>query len=203
MKKAIVLVITCFFLSIPSLAFCQTSSDPPGWSGNVNFFLGLKLLDEDDWKPVDEPLEGGILLDFKQNRWPVSIAVDILHADTDKNISVAVSDFGSFSLNMESKTTELNVGIRKIWDTLEYVRPFIGGGVAIIKAEVGGTALGVSVSENDTAVGGWIDAGIYLTLAEHFNIGLDARWSKAEVDLFGVTGEAGGWHIGGLVGFHW
>lgn len=203
MRKTIVLLIICFLLSIPDLAFCQTSSDPHGWSGNVNLFLGAKFLDDDDWEPVDEHMEGGIFVDFKPNSWPLSIAVGLLHSEDDEDIGVAVLGTGTFSTNLESQTTEVNLGVRKIWEDLAYVRPFIGGGIAIINAELETSALGVSVSDDDTGVGVWIDAGIYFTLAQYFNIGLDVRWSKAEVNLFGVGGEAGGWHIGALVGHHW
>jgi hypothetical protein len=83
------------------------------------------------------------------------------------------------------------------------VRPFIGGGLAVINAQVKGTALGVSVSDDDTGVGVWLEGGAYVTLGEHFNIGAEARWSKAEVTLFDVSGEAGGFHVGALLGFRW
>jgi hypothetical protein len=203
MGKAIVLLIICFLLSIPSPAFCQAGSDPHSWSGNVNLFLGAKFLDEDDWEPVDEHVEGGILVDFKQNWLPFSIAIDLLYSGNDQNIGIAVFGFGTFSAHVESRTTEVNLGIRKIWEKSETVRPFIGGGVAIINAELESKALGVSESDDDIGVGAWIDAGIYLTLKRRFNIGIDARWSRAEVDLFGVTGQAGGWHFGAMAGFHW
>ena len=39
MKKLMVLVMTCFWLALPTLAFCQV-----GWTGNVNLFLGKSIL---------------------------------------------------------------------------------------------------------------------------------------------------------------
>ena len=203
MGKAIVLVIICFLLSIPSPALCQRSSDPHSWSGNVNFFLGAKFLEEDDWEPVDEHVEGGILVDFKQQWFPFSIAIDLLYSGNDQDMGVHVFGFGTFGAHVESRTTEVNLGIRKIWEKSETVRPFVGGGLAIINAELNSKALGVSESDDDTGVGAWIDAGIYWTLNKQFNIGVDARWSRAEVDLYGITGQAGGWHIGAMAGFHW
>jgi hypothetical protein len=99
--------------------------------------------------------------------------------------------------------TFITIQIRKIWDNPTMVRPFIGGGLAVINAQVKGTALGVSVSDDDTGVGVWFEGGAYVTLGEHFNIGAEARWSKAEVTLFDVSGEAGGFHVGALLGFRW
>ena len=203
MGKAMVLVIICFLLSIPSVSFCQTSLNPHSWSGNVNLLLGAKFLDDDDWEPVDEQVEGGILVDFKQNRFPLSIAIDLLYSGNDQDIGVDVFGFGTFGAHVEARTTEVNIGVRKIWEKFETVRPFIGGGMAIINAELESKTLGASESDDDTGLGVWIDAGIYLTLSQRFNLGVDARWSRAEVDLFGVTGQAGGWHIGAMAGFHW
>jgi hypothetical protein len=152
---------------------------------------------------VDEHDEGGILIDFKPKNWPISIAIDILFSSEEEDVSVAVLNFGTFNAELEGKTTEFNLGVRKIWDNPSVVRPFIGGGIAFITAEIEGKAFGVSVSDSDTGVGVWFDGGVYFTLFEHFNLGVDVRWSAAEVNLFEVDGEAGGWHVGGLIGFHW
>jgi len=40
-------------------------------------------------------------------------------------------------------------------------------------------------------------------LGEHFNIGLEGKYSTADVTLFGIDADAGGGHFGMLVGFHW
>ena len=63
--------------------------------------------------------------------------------------------------------------------------------------------MGISVSDDDTALGLWIGGGVYWTPAEHFNIGLEAKYSNAEVTLFGVDANAGGGHFGALIGYHW
>ena len=203
MRKAIVLSIVICWLFIPDLAMSQSSSNPTDWTGNVNIFLGSKMLDEDDWAPVDQHFEAGVLIDFKQKSWPISIALDFLSSSDKEDVSFAVLNFGTFNFNLEGNTTEINLGVRKIWDNPTMVRPFIGGGLAVISAEVKGTALGLSVSDDDTGVGVWLEGGAYVTLGQHFNIGAEARWSKAEVTLFNVDGEAGGFHVGALLGFHW
>ena len=103
------------------------------------------------------------------------------------------------NIKFESKTSELNVGIRKIWDRSRHVRPFIGGGIAFITGEFSGFGL----SDDDSATGFWIGGGVYWTLAEHFNIDLEAKSSSANVTLFGVEADAGGGHFGVLAGFNW
>jgi len=203
MKKVTVLVITCFLLSIPSLAICGSNSNPDDWTGNIDFFLGAKALDEDDWEPVDEHSEVGLLLDFKQKSWPVSIAVDYLYSWDDDEESSYVPGYGLVNFDADGSTSELCIGVRKIWDNFKHVRPFFGGGIAFIWAELEVEVLGVSVSDDDMGTGLWLGGGVYWTLPEHFNIGLQLRWSWAEVTLLDIDGEAGGGHAGLLLGYHW
>ena len=173
-------------------------------TGNINVFLGAKALDEDDWEPVEDQSEFGIKLDLRSKDWPVNIAIDYLASKSDEeSVLLFDPDLGTVELELEGETSELNLGVRKIWDHFPYVRPFIGGGLSFITAEAKGSALGVTISDDDSGVGIWIDGGVYWTLADHFNIGLEAAFSSAEVTLFDVDVEAGGGHFGILAGYHW
>jgi len=203
MKKFLALVIMLFWLSVPTLAISDSSPSPAGWTGNINAFLGMKYLDEDDWEPVEEQTEFGLRIDFKQEGWPVSIAIDYLVSSDDDTGLWYDPVIGIFTATVEGETSELCLGVRKIWDHFPTMRPFIGGGIARITAEAKVSALGFSDSADDDAIGIWIGGGVYWTLAEHFNIGFDVRWSKAEVTFYGVDGEAGGSHVGLLLGYHW
>ena len=69
MKKNILAVILMLFV---------LEAHANEWSGNINFFLGQKLLDNDDWGDLDQQDTFGVLVDFKPNHWPVSIALDFL-----------------------------------------------------------------------------------------------------------------------------
>ena len=163
------------------------------WTGNVNFFLGQKTLDEDDWTPLDKQAEFGVLVDFKQQSWPVSIAIDFLGS-----IDVETES----GIDLEGSTTEFDVGVRKIWEVAgSSLRPYIGGGLAFINAEF--KATNFPVSDSDSGTGIWLNGGVYWTLGQHFNLGLDLRYSQADVTLFGEEGEAGGTHAGIILGYHW
>ena len=185
---------------IGAMVILPVVSQAQDWTGNVNAFLGAKALDEDDWKPAEDHDEFGILVDFKKKEWPVSIAIDLLHSEGDGS---AYEPFSGLYIDMDGETTELNVGVRKIWDQHAYVRPYVGGGLAFISADVSGSSLGVIITDDDNAVGFWINGGVYWTLGTSFNIGLDLRYSQAEVSVFGVDAEAGGGHAGLLLGYHW
>ena len=154
--------------------------------GNISFFLGKKFLDRKDWEPFDKHDEWGILLDLKfEETWPIFIAVDLLHSED------------------EAKTTELNIGVRKVWDNSMQVHPFIGGGLALIKAEIEGTALDTPLPKDKIGGGIWIGGGVYWTLSQHLNLGLNLRWSKAKLSRAFQQIDVGGKHAGLTLGYHW
>ena len=164
------------------------------WSGNVNFLLGTKQLDSDDWGPFDEQGAFGVLVDFKQKSWPISMAIDLLGSLDKETIS---------GIDTEASTSEFDIGIRKIWEVSgSSIRPFIGGGIAFINAEIKETNV-FSASIDDSGTGIWLNGGVYWTLGQHFNLGLQARYSKAEITIAGINGEAGGTHAAVMLGYHW
>ena len=194
MKKVFILIavaLLAFGLVVPR-AFA---------AGNMNFFLGAKALDENDWEPIDSHSEFGIMLDFGGEEWPVNLAVDLMVSSTEE--TATIPPFGS--VEVKAATTELDLGVRKAFD-IGSMHPFIGGGIGFMAGayEVGG------LFECDgSGTGGWVDAGIYWTLAESFNIGFDARSSSADVE-FTCTGggsagdlNVGGTHFGLILGYHW
>lgn len=104
-------------------------------------------------------------------------------------------------IDCEAKLSELNIGIRKIWDQSLNVRPFIGGGISFISGEVT-YSTGDSISDSGT--GYWIGGGVYWTLNESFNIGVELKSSYAKVTpVEGLTVNAGGGHFGFFIGYHY
>ncbi len=199
MKKITFLVIMCFLFSIPNLGTCDEST------GNVNLFWGVKQLDEDDWELCEKHDELGISLDYKKKSWPVSIVIGYLSSSDEQTARYCYYDngVGIVTAAYKVETTELSLGMRKIWDGSPAVRPYIGCGIAQISAEAKVSFLGISVSDDDTATGFWIAGGIYFTISESFNVGFEYRLSQAEVTVDNVDVEAGGTHTGLLLGFHW
>ena len=58
-------------LVVIGLLFCPTAAADV--EGHVNFFLGQKSLDSDDWDPVDKQPEFGAVMSFGGSEWPVFI----------------------------------------------------------------------------------------------------------------------------------
>lgn len=157
--------------------------------GEVNFIIGGKGLDKNDWDPNEDQGEFGAEVTWGGSDWPIAFATDIL-------ASSAGADLLGFEYNDQS--SELAFGVRKIWEAGR-ARPYIGGGIAKLDAQ---RERG-NVTEDDTTLGGWIGGGIFWRLGSRFNIGLAARVSRGQVTIGGVEKEAGGSHAGLILGWGW
>ena len=173
--------------------------------GNVNFFLGQKSLDSDDWDPVDQQPEFGAVMSFGAKDWPVFIAADILTSGEEKDV---VNDLLPGPSKLKAATFEAAFGARKIWSAGN-AHPYVGGGIALIGAAAELDAGIVDVDADDSAIGPWAGGGVFWRLGSRFNLGFDLRYSSAKVDLEFAPGvvasdvKAGGFHGGVTVGFGW
>ena len=166
------------------------------WTGNINVFLGAKVLDQGSWRPAEQQIEAALEVDFRKRHWPVNVVVGYR------------SGKGSGSLagrDMTTETSELSVGVRRIWDHFPSARPFFGGGLASITMMPTATLAGLTTSESVNAIGIWLGGGIYWSIGKQFNIGMDLRSSTATMTstLDNRDFPIGGGHFGLLAGYHW
>ena len=193
--------VTVAVLAATAFTFSPALADA---DGHVNFFLGQKSLDSDDWAPIENQFEFGAVMSFGQETWPVHIAADVLVSVGEEDISDPFLGNSTFT----GSTFEVDFGVRKIWKKGK-VLPYVGGGVSIIGAAVTLEDEFTSVDASGTGFGFWAGGGIFWRLGSHFNIGLDLRYSAADVDLDGDFGfvaqdvSAGGLQYGLLLGFGW
>ena len=203
MRKSLACIVLCLTVICPAIATAQQIEKPHGWTGNANLFLGVKFLEEDNWEPVDQPIEGGVFLDFRPRDWWINFAIDFLYAWDQEDVDVMDLGLGSYGVEVESRVMELDLGVRKIWEPSEYFRPFVGGGIAIINGRIESSTMGISAADDDTGYGLWVDTGLYVIFSNRFNIGIEGRWSRAEANLFDREVQVGGFHIGAILGLHW
>jgi len=182
-------LVVAFLLVLPTTAWAGN------FAGNTNFFLGTKTLDKDDWEPLEEQGAFGAELSWGNTDWPIYVASDLFWS----------ADAQGFTFTETiAVTTELNVGVRKIWGESRKTRPFVGGGLAIVRGYVQKRFDFVpDVDGSDAAVGPWLTGGVFWRLGTRFNIGMSARWSKADVEIFDESLDAGGFQFGLLLGFGW
>jgi len=165
------------------------------WTGNLNFTVGGKVLDGGDWEPVDGQVELGIDVDFRPRSWPVGMAIG-LRASRDEKDNVVVQGF-------EGTTKEMRLGLNRVWGPTASLHPFIGGGLAVISAEIERSVPGSTERGHDTGTGLWLNGGMYWTFGAGVNLGFEVGYSQARISLFGEKVDAGGTHAAVLMGLAW
>jgi opacity protein-like surface antigen len=157
-------------------------------TGNVNLLIGQKTLNKSDWEPLDKQTEVGVMFDIGGKDWPVNFALDMLVSSDSETIS---------GVNVDAATAELDIGIRKSFLDGNF-HPYAGGGLAVIESSIDGNN-----DDSDTGLGYWVSGGLYYSIIEHINVGLDLRYSHAKTTLFGIDTQAGGTHVALFAGYHW
>jgi hypothetical protein len=208
MKKVILCSIVFLILLSSSSVFA---------SGNFNLFFGKKQLEQIDWEPWDDQWEIGYMIDFRSKKMPFNIAIDILGSEAyEKETESGVS--GNVKKKETVTTSELDIGIRKIFEASSIpIRPFIGGGIGLFKSVANIDVGRESSSDSDSCLGVWFSSGAYWTINKGLNLGIMARYSKTErplslsagatdkkvTDKIEIEGDAGGYHVGLILGYHW
>jgi hypothetical protein len=168
--------------------------------GNLNLFGGDKRLKTDDWSPLGWQSEYGLMLAFGVERAPIHFAIDAFFADEEVDSAMFEGDLAKLS------TSEAAIGVRKVWGR-GATRPHFGAGASVVKVEEERIGTAGRVTNKDTGYGVWVDLGITWRLAGHLNLGVETRYSYADV-AFGSGLEtrdatAGGVHVGLLIGYGW
>ena len=206
--KNILWILVVFFL----VGLTQ-NSNAEEWSANANGFVGVKLLDEDDWGQFDDQFELGASADFKQKHWPFSLTAALSYSgDSDSDYDDTWNDdrYRYTYYGERAYTVELNLGIKKIWEFVPTWKISFAGGGTILYGAVETTwednLAGYyrdTEEEDDVGFGYWGAVAVYTTIFSHLNVGVDVRYSKAEIKLYNKDREAGGIHIGLMVGYCW
>lgn len=194
-STAIKIVLLGYLALLPvSNLHAEEPSTEDDLSMSLRIIAGQKHLDENDWSSLDSQKEIGMLFDIKNKSWPVSIAIDLI-----------VSGDNASSSNPEIKsggTVELNLGIRKTWDSSSSnIHRYLGGGLALINGGLEQRADAGGATQDDNGVGAWIAAGAYWDLNDRFSLGFDIRYSQADINLFGNEIKAGGVHNSITLGY--
>lgn len=162
-------------------------------TGNINFIVGTKLMNENDWEPLDEQTEIGVEGDIGMTDFPLYFTMGYLYSHDDTTL---------YGVVIDASTKEFYFGPKLIFNPNKYVHPFVGAGLAIISTELEGSGYGITVSDEDQATGLWASGGIMFTIADHLNLGVNVRYSKAEAELYGYDTSGGGLHYQALIGYH-
>lgn len=184
------------------LTLVMTLSVIPAFAGgNANGFLGTRIMDEEDWEPVDKPLAIGADVDFGLFGWPVNVAVSLHHSTADDDIRFA----GNARADVTGTVTDLSAGVVKAWEVGGNIHPYVGGGLAFVQAEKeADLSGGGSGSEDDSSAGLYLNWGVTWRLGASFNIGVGARVVGGTDLTFGDEEVSADYFQAGLIlGYGW
>lgn len=182
------------WMGTPGPALAQTN-----WTGNLNLMGGFKFL-ESDWKPAEDQRAFGIQGDVRLDTWPINLVAAYTFAESASE-SVEIPAGGT--VTNESRTDEVDLGIRKYFERETAWRPFVSGGVSLLRGELETKGPLISQDDSDTAVGLWAGLGTLYVWGDVFNTGVQAKYATGNVDLNGQSLDAGGIHVSALLGVRW
>ena len=194
------LVFALLFVCVPAGSARAT------WDGSIGFFLGQKWLDG-DWGKFDQQTAFGVQPTFGRQEWPVRVVFELAVSADERKYPVFLTPTLKATLTARTSTFELCAGVRRKWELGKEgdTQPFVGGGAALITAQVKTELAGFADSEDDYGIGPWVSGGALWVLGKGFEIGFTGRYTAADVDLsfFGGTVDAGGLQAGALIGYGW
>lgn len=184
----------------------RSSAAAPGY---VNFMIGQKIFDHDEWDPIDKQTAFGAEGVFGPAKWPVQMDAYLSHASKSKDQVIS-----GVQGNLDATTWEFGFGANKTFGKKK-VHPYVNAGVVLAKVDASFSQGGTSGSDNAKKLGFWGGGGLFYRMGSAFNIGGAARYSAADVDFNAFTStignvpfsggsiKAGGLTFGVLVGWGW
>lgn len=172
-------------------ASLATASD---YSGNINLSVGHRELSSSDWEGDKSLNSLGIMTNFKEASWPVSIALDA---------SLSISEDLSED-NDEVSISEYHLGLRKHWNIAPLnLNPYVGGGLAIAFASLNEEVDGKKENDLDRSIGAWFGVGANWNLVDKINIGADIRYSEADFRVHDKDFDTTGISSAISIGYSW
>ena len=171
----------------------RAPAGPSEWDINVSAFIGGKALKRDDWDPIEGQAAFGVEFDIQHISWPVALTVNAIGSGASHKDDAA-------NTTQSGSTGELQLGVRKIWNTPGMLRFTLAGGADLVSASTKFETPSTTTKESGSGIGLWASGGFYFVIARHFTVGPQVGISTAEVDLGNKTVQAGGIFLGVTVG---
>ena len=99
----------------------------------------------------------------------------VLGLHTSRGEETPGGPFGGL-VSVELSTLELSFGIAKLWEGEKRIRPFIGVGAALIRAEKETDLFGLIERDDATYLGLYVNGGAFWRFGKRFNLGIDGRY---------------------------
>jgi len=177
MKAALGLAVLGLASCAAAPARAPVQGRPSRLDNQIALYFGERHLDEDDWEPVDEQVTLGIEYSHESPGSAVGFEVGVMGSTDDDAIG---------AVDVEARTGEIYGGIHKTFGD-DIVRPYVGGGLAMIRVEAD---FGPG-DDDDASFAGYVHGGLAVAASEAFHIALDLRFLLgSDVDIAGVDMDA-------------
>lgn len=190
-KRKIFLTVV-FLMGFTASAFTATR-------GQGRLLFGEKSLDSDDWGPLDSQGEIAFELDVKEEAWPVWVTGGFFSSRDKVTVITSITPFQT--REVEGKTTEFHLGVKKDFDPFKFLRLSFSGGPAFVTAKLGDVAAPYE-TDSGSAAGYW-GAADALIFAGPIGLGVSYRFSRADIELLNRDRNAGGHHVVFSLGLGW
>ena len=196
--------VPAILLAFAALAPAETLAQA---EGNVNVQIGLRTLDREPWREVDDQWAWGVQADFGSASWPVHLQVGLHASEREKRRTscfVWFCDVGRVEL--KGTLQEASLGVVKIWSPGERVRPFLAAGGELVNAELKDRKTGVDHEETSAAA--YAAGGVFWQTSKsarvRLNSGVEARIVLgAHVRIDGTEESADYYQLAYLIGVGW
>ncbi|HET9952208.1 MAG TPA: outer membrane beta-barrel protein [Candidatus Eisenbacteria bacterium] len=198
--------------ALAAAAFITHAAPALAGPGYVNFTLGQKMFDSDDWDPIDKQTAFGVESAFGPSKWPVQLAAYLNRSSKEKSTQFEDNTNTLVAVTLDATTTEFGFGLNKSFGASK-LRPYIGAGGVYTNTEFTVRQSGYSASDNGNGFGFWGGAGAFYRLGPSFNLGGGVRYSSVTTDFGPFTGtnvsydytdvNSGGVALHVLIGWSW
>lgn len=180
-------------LLLAACAAVALGGTPALAGGNVNFTLGNRTLNQDNYGPLDEqPFIGGYA-EFPVMAWPVDLSAGVYRSTKDDTVS---------GFDVSATITEVSFGAMKTWNVMGNMYPFAGGGLSMVKVSAEVDTGSGTASADDTSGAYYAEGGVYWRMGEVFNLGVHGRFNRgSKINLEGANFNSDYFQVGVLAGF--
>ncbi len=142
---------------------------------NLNVIIGQRTLEDDLWEPNDEQFTVGLEMDTYRRDQFIGLDAGFHYGDDDTG--------GGFG-----QTTEVFLGARKTFSLGQTdIHPYLAVGASYIWATNGVSQPPNIVAEQDSSLGLYGRGGVYWTLGDMLNVGVDVRaLVGTDIEAFGA-----------------
>jgi hypothetical protein len=173
--------------------------------GNAHLLGGVRTLDNQFWRPVDDQFVGGVQVDFGGSHWPLHLQTGLHRSEEDHRRSECfiLCNFGG--VEVKGEIWELSFGVLKMWRKGNLVRPFAGGGMSVLDAELRDNT--TRTKAEDRSPGVYASGGVLWRREDSrisFNTGFEGKiLLGSDLRFPGREGNADYLQLAFLIGLGW